>query len=116
MAHQPAWTDEELTLAIELLDRRGWYGGNAKTPEYIELSRLLRAANFPRVDVFDESFRSVNSISLKMGNLRGANDEVSGGLRAAERERAFVDKFLRNPQEMRAKARALRARVQHLVE
>lgn len=108
MANNPAWTDEELTLAVELIDRRGWKGGNAMTPDYIELSRVLREANFPEHGEIDESFRSTSSVSMKIGNLVGANPHVPGGLRATDRERLFVARFLENPEVMRSLAQSLR--------
>jgi len=111
VAHNPAWTDDELILAIELIDRRGWLGGNARTLEYLELSTLLRNANFPNHEGIDEKFRSVNSVSLKIGNLIGANDRRPGGLRTTERERDFVDQFLADPDRIRTRARELRRQI-----
>jgi len=108
VATNPAWTDEELVLAIELIDRRGWKGGNSTTPDYIELSQILRQANFPNQSPIDESFRSTSSVSMKIGNLTGANPDVPGGLRATERERLFVARFFENPPLMRALAQSLR--------
>ncbi|WP_165971281.1 HNH endonuclease [Microbacterium oleivorans] len=108
MANNPAWTYEELVLAVDLIDRRDWVGGNAQTPELIDLSRLLRIANFPGHDDVDETFRSVNSISMKLGNLKGANPHVEGGLRATKRETEVVEHFLENREVMRALAESLR--------
>ncbi|MET2012363.1 HNH endonuclease [Microbacterium chocolatum] len=108
MASNPAWTDEELILAVELIDRRGWKGGNSTTPDYVELSRVLRHANFPNQSSIDDSFRSTSSVSMKIGNLIGANPNLPGGLRATERERLFVARFFENPTLMRALAQSLR--------
>jgi 5-methylcytosine-specific restriction protein A len=108
VANNPRWTDEELVLALELIDRRGWSGGNSATPDYIELSRVLRGANFPRFASADESFRSPNSVSMKLANLRGANPQASGGLKATRREMELVQQFLESPDVMRALAQTLR--------
>lgn len=104
----PPWTHEELVLAVDLIDRRGWVGGNARTPELLELSSLLRAANFPKVDRIISSLRSPSSVSMKLGNLKGANPEVDGGLRATKREAEIVGHFLSNRDIMRALANSLR--------
>lgn len=108
MATNPAWTDEELLLAVELIDRRGWRGGNSTTQEYIELSEILRTANFPGLTHANASFRSPNSVSLKIGNLIGAHPDIPGGLRATENERRAVQRFLEDPDIMRALAQTLR--------
>ncbi len=111
MVVSKAWTNEELLLALELLDTRAWRGGNASTPEYSALSSLLRTANLPGVDVIDDSFRSVNSVSLKMGNLIGAHPTIPGGMRTSKKEIALVQRFLLNRDEMLADAVAVRAQV-----
>lgn len=109
MTTNPAWTDEELLLAVELIDRRGWRGGNSTTPEYKELSEVLRSANFPRLKNPGASFRSPNSVSMKIGNLIGAHPDIPGGLRTTEREKRIVKQFLEAPDVMRSMAQTLRA-------
>jgi 5-methylcytosine-specific restriction protein A len=108
MVRIPPWTYEELVLAVELIDRRGWVGANSHTPEVVELSGVLRTANFPDVDVIDDSFRSVNSVAMKLSNLIGANPSVDGGLRGGPSEARIVAEFLENPDVMRSFAESLR--------
>lgn len=108
MTSNPPWTYEELVLAVDLIDRRGWVGGNARTPELIELSSYLRTANFPKLENLDPSFRSPSSISMKLGNLKGANVNIEGGLRATKREAEIVGYFLSNRDIMHALANSLR--------
>ncbi len=98
-------------LAAELIDRRGWVGGNARTPEIVELSEVLRIANFPNADLIDDSFRSVNSVAMKLSNLIGANPSVDGGLRGGPSEARIVAEFLENPDVMRSFAESLRMAV-----
>ena len=111
MTRNPTWTYEELTLAVDLIDRRNWIGGGSRTPEIIALSDLLRAANFPDVETVDARFRSPGSISMKIGNLKGANPRVQGGLRVTKREVEVVEHFLANREIMRALANSLRQNV-----
>lgn len=111
MPRPPRWTDEELLLALELLDRREWRSGNAQTPDFLSLSSLLRAANFPGVSDLDPGFRSVGSVSMKMGNLIGAHPGIDGGMRTSRREIDFVAEFLQNRERMIADAVALRAKL-----
>lgn len=108
MARNPAWTFEEHVLAAELLDRRGWRGGNSGSPDIVELSEVLRAANFPQVEPVTETFRSPNSVSLKLGNLVGARPDIPGGLRATAGEARIVQQFLADPDVMRSLAQSLR--------
>lgn len=112
VTQNPRWTYEELVLAVDLIDRRGWVGGGARTPDVIELSQLLRAINYPQLEDPDSRFRSPNSISLKLGNLKGANPRVAGGLRVTGREKDVVAHFLGNRDIMRALASSLRLSAQ----
>lgn len=116
VTRNPTWTYEELTLAVDLIDRRNWIGGGSRTPEIIELSDLLRAANFPDVNTVDARFRSPGSISMKIGNLKGANPQVQGGLRVTRREVEVVEHFLANRDIMRALANSLRQDVAGTVD
>lgn len=107
----PRWTDDELLLALEVADRREWRAGNKTTPDFVALSRLLRAVNLPGVSTIDETFRSPSSVSLKVSNLVGANRNVPGGMRDSKREIALVEHFLRYRESSLADAVALRARL-----
>lgn len=112
MTTNPRWTDEELLLALEVTDRRGWRAGNKTTPEFTALSRLLRSANLANAQVIDERYRSPSSVSLKVSNLVGANPRVPGGMRDSKREVALVERFLANRDVMLSEAVALRSRLQ----
>lgn len=98
MAKMIRWTDEELLLALEVMHRRAWRGGNTRTQEFIELSKLLRRVNFPKADVVQDNFRSVASVVYKAGNLVGANPELSGGFKATKREAELLAEYIEDPQ------------------
>lgn len=112
MTANPRWTDQELLLALEVVDRREWRAGNKTTHDFVELSELLRTSNLASVDQMDDTFRSPSSVSLKVSNLLGANPHVPGGMRDSKREIALVERFLQNREQMLADAVALRARLQ----
>lgn len=107
------WTDEELLLALEVMHRRDWRGGNARDPEFVELSRLLNRTNFPGAQNVGDNFRSPSAVSYKTGNLIGANPNAAGGFKFTSREKELVAEYLADPAAVLARAREVRSRIVH---
>lgn len=96
------WTTEEMILAASVADRLEWGPVNSTREEVQELSRLLRNATFHPGASRDKKFRSVNSVGLKINNLRASHPSQKGkGLRVSKGEISIVEAFVANPSAMR---------------
>lgn len=114
----PNWTREEMILAADVADDLCWRGVNPSTPRVMELSALLRTANIHDPDFVSSTFRSPNSVSRKINNLRASHPDTHGvGLRSSASERPIVDEFLTDRTGMKSLARTiweeLSARAKH---
>lgn len=108
----PFWTKEEMILAADLANRLGWIGVNSRTPGVQELSVLLKNANFHPKETRNESFRSINSVSMKINNLRASHPSSTGvGLRTTNREREIVNDFISDEQQMSGIASVIRSQI-----
>lgn len=106
------WTREEIILAADLVDDRGWKGPNSQTPEVIELSNLLRSASIHPRELRDENFRSPNSVSLKVNNLIASHpNSRTKGLRTSASEFPVVEDFINVRTGMKQVAAAVRDRI-----
>lgn len=104
------WTDEEMILAADLADDRGWQGVNSRAESVIELSKLLRQASFHSAELRENRFRSPSSVAMKVNNLIASHPDHRGaGLRASRAETPIVEAFVRDRQLMKRRALKIRA-------
>ena len=101
-----------MILAADVADGLQWRGVNAKTPQVVELSVLLQAARYHPTSDRDENFRPVNSVGMKINNLRASHPSHAGvGLRVSEAEISVVEMFVDEPHRMRSVASKLKGRI-----
>ena len=106
------WSEEEMILAADLADRRGWKGPNSGTPEVIDLSELLKRANIHPEQGRPKNFRSPNSVSLKVNNLTGSHpDAPKKPLRTSAAEVPIVELFVKDRDHMKQRAVEIRERI-----
>lgn len=108
------WTEEEMILAADLADDRGWRGPNSATPEVVELSELLKRAKIYHLHGRPENFRSPSSVSRKVGNLIGSHPSAPGkSLRTSAAELPIVNRFLEDRSQMKQQAAGIRYRIRN---
>ena len=106
------WTAEEMILAADLADERGWRGPNSATPEVVELSELLNKTRIYPLHGRPENFRSPSSVSRKVGNLIGSHpDTPKNSLRTSAAEVPIVNRFVEDRTHMKRKAAEIRDRI-----
>ncbi|MEV0985420.1 hypothetical protein AB0I45_13895 [Brevibacterium sp. NPDC049920] len=109
MATPMHWTLEEMILAADVANDLKWTGVRANTPGIPELSELLRSADYFPPGACDASFRSPNSVAMKINNLRSSHPSKSGiGLRASRAELPVVQSFVDDPFTMENVAARIR--------
>lgn len=74
----PTWNREELILALDLYFRLDYGQMHGRNPAVIQLSNDLRNLNIHTEIANKESFRSVNSVALKLANLKKCDQNFSG--------------------------------------
>lgn len=103
------WSIEEMILAADIADDLHWRGVNATTPQVVELSALLRRAKYHPTNGRDDNFRSVDSVGLKINNLRASHPSRAGvGLRISDAEILVVEMFVKDRRQMKSVAGSLR--------
>lgn len=106
------WTEEEMILAADLADDRGWKGPNSATPEVVQLSELLNRAKFYPLHDRPVNFRSPSSVSRKVGNLIGSHPSAPrNSLRTSAREVPIVIRFIDDRKYMKRRAADIRDRI-----
>ena len=106
------WTEEEMILAADLADDREWRGPNPATREVVELSELLKRADFHPVRGRSENFRSPSSVSLKVNNLIGSHPRAPiNSLRTSALEARVVRRFIEDRESMKNQAAEIRGRI-----
>lgn len=106
------WSLEEMILAADVADDLNWRGVNATVPQVVELSTLLRRAQYHPLKDRDDNFRSANSVGLKINNLRASHPSHSGvGLRVSEAEVSVIEMFVNERRRMKILAGRLRGRI-----
>lgn len=78
MKKNPAWNKEELILALDLYFRLDYGQMHGRNPAVILLSKELRNLGIHTLIPDKESFRSVNSVALKLANLKKCDQNFSG--------------------------------------
>jgi 5-methylcytosine-specific restriction enzyme A len=111
MTRNPAWTRDELILALDLYMKGGRKQLEVQHPDVIALSALLNELPLHAHSERHEAFRSPNSVAMKLGNFLSIDPEYGGeGLRKGSRlEKDVWGDFAGNPIELRQVARAIRS-------
>lgn len=103
------WTRDELILVCDLVRSNGWKEVKAYDPRAKRLSELLQVVSPYPVGDRGPSFRNPNSVQLKSGNIATVHpDYAMKQSRGGALDRAVLEEFLRQPEEMTAYAAALR--------
>lgn len=117
MLSRNRWSEDELTLALELAESTSWKALGPKRSEVIALSAYLRKvpANRDRA-IASESFRSPNSVAFKLANLRTVHPSYQGaGTRLTPSDSAAVKAHLKSSTPISQRAAAARARLEQKV-
>jgi 5-methylcytosine-specific restriction enzyme A len=109
MSKNPAWTREELLLALDLLFRLGKKSEGAKHPEVVRLSQALGGLPLHRQRGHFDTFRSPSSVAMKLANFLAHDPDYSGvGLTRGNRlERNIWDEYSSDPERLREVATAI---------
>lgn len=116
-ARNPAWTEDELVLALDLYVRSPHARQAKRDPDVAELSRLLRASPVTRSAPDPQRFRNVNGVFMKLQNFKAVDpDYTSTGRRglqagAAQRERELFERFTGREYELHELAQCIRERL-----
>jgi 5-methylcytosine-specific restriction protein A len=111
MPRNPAWTYDELVLALDVYLRVPRARSAKGEPELAELSELLRALPLHEDRPDPARFRNANSVYLKLQNFKAVDPGYPGaGMRAGAgaREHAVWDRFAGAQAELAATARRIR--------
>lgn len=74
----PTWNREELILALDLYFKIDYGQMHGTNPDIIQLSKDLRSLNIHTDIPNKENFRSVNSVALKLANLKKSDQNFKG--------------------------------------
>jgi 5-methylcytosine-specific restriction enzyme A len=106
----PDWNREELILALDLYFKMDYGQMHGRNPEIIQLSIDLRNLNI-HTDIPDkESFRSPNSVALKLANLKRSDQNFTGkGMRdGGKLEKEIWNEFHRHRDTLKNEADLIR--------
>lgn len=111
MSRNPPWQRDELILALDLYFKGGRVQLGQEDPRVIELSKLLRSLPIHRERDRDSRFRSVNSVSMKLGNFRSLDPEYTGvGLsQVAKGDQQIWTEFAGSREQLSEVAAAIRS-------
>lgn len=107
----PAWTTDELVLALDLYMRHRPTLLDDRHSEVVELSALLNSLPIHTVRPDLERFRNANGVAMKLANFAALDPDYPGrGLDAGGKRDAEVwDRYCHNRAELAALAAAIRA-------
>src|ERR1700758_5614188 len=94
----PNWNREEIILALDLYFKMDYGQMHGRNPDIIHLSADLRKLNLHSGIPDLHSFRSVNSVALKLANLKKLDHNFKGrGMRDGGKiEREIWNEFHRH--------------------
>ena len=106
----PDWNREELILALDLYFRMDYGQMHGRNPEIIKLSNDLRNLNIHSNIPNKDSFRSVNSVALKLANLKKSDQNFKGkGMRdGGKLEKEIWNEFHRHRDKLKKEAILIR--------
>lgn len=106
----PDWNREEIILALDLYFKMDYGQMHGRNPDIISLSNELRSlgvhSHIPDV----KSFRSVNSVALKLANLKKLDQNFKGrGMRdGGKLEREIWNEFHRHRDKLKKESELIR--------
>jgi len=106
----PDWNREEIILALDLYFRMDYGQMHGRNPEIIQLSKELRSLNIHTEIPNKENFRSVNSVALKLANLKKSDQNFKGiGMRdGGKLEKKLWKEFHRHRDTLKKEADLIR--------
>jgi 5-methylcytosine-specific restriction enzyme A len=110
MARNPAWTEEELILALDVYVRVPRARSIKRDPALAELSRTLQRLRIHRARPDPDRFRNLNSVYLKLQNFKTIDPGYPGlGMRAGATRlaREVWDRYAADPQRLAEAARLI---------
>ena len=112
----PAWSRDELILALHLYLQTRPKDIDLRDPKVIELSRLLNALSASRKSGSEQNFRNPNAIKMKCANFRRFDPDYKGkGLSRGNRlEEVVWNDFANDPVRLEEVVRAIRLGVKEV--
>jgi len=117
MPRNPAWTSDELILALDVYINKPGARIDKGDPALAELSSLLISLPLHPNRPDATRFRNVNSVYLKLQNFKAVDASYSGtGMRAGAgvREHQVWQRFADRPFELASEAAAIRVAARQL--
>lgn len=106
------WQRDEILLVCDLLAQNDWKWIAPADERAVELSELLRAADFYAVVIRDESFRNPAGVSRKAQNLLSEREDYQGaGTHTSRLDAEVLADYLENPSQMHQVAVQIRAAI-----
>ncbi len=78
MSRNPAWTRDELILALDLYFRAGRKQLDSKHPDVVRLSEILNRLQIHKTDNRNADFRNPQGVSMKLANFSSLDPEYPG--------------------------------------
>lgn len=106
----PTWNKEELILALDLYFKMDYGQMHGTNPDIIQLSKDLRSLNIHTDIPNKENFRSVNSVALKLANLKKSDQNFKGkGMRdGGKLEKEIWNQYHRHRDTLKKEADLIR--------
>ena len=105
----PAWTRDELILALDLYVREPSARGNKTNPQIIALSKLLNELPIHPRNTAQAKFRNPNGVSMTLNTFIRYDSLHKGvGLRGAKLAQDVWNDFAENPKKLAAVANAIK--------
>ena len=106
----PAWTRDEVILALDLYLAHQPRIPMVNDPSVIELSAMLNELSSVAMDKRPENFRSPGSIILKLSNLRALDplSDATGLPSVSRTDRETWEEFSLAPDKLAAEVRRIR--------
>jgi len=106
----PDWNREEIILALDLYFNLDYGQMHGKNLQVVKLSEELRRMNIHQKIADPESFRSVNSVALKLNNIKKLDQNFGGkGMRdGGKLEREIWNEFYRHRDKLKKEAVMIR--------
>ena len=109
----PNWRREELILALDLYFKNTPSGLDDTNPDVIKLSEILNNLGLHDNTHKNESFRSPNSVSLKLQNFRSLDPQSMGrGMpHASKLDRIIWDEFSNTQRLLKERANTIKTHI-----
>jgi 5-methylcytosine-specific restriction protein A len=106
----PDWSEDEITLACDLVAQNDWKELRPNRPEVIELSALLQRLSRHPQELRGPRFRNANGVARKTSDIFTQHPEHTGArTRGNKLDRSVLERFLADPAGMAQRAAAIRS-------